>query len=83
MISRDISALISGIAGDIQVSAFFKGVIPGYPHISMPRVCSKLLIPGSCMLNSALSNLDKLIEALFFICCPLPGLEAAGLCKAP
>ena len=37
-INWESSALISGIARDIPVSAFFERVIPGYPHVCMLKI---------------------------------------------
>ena len=58
-ITRDTFALISGMARDIPISAFFERVISGYPHLCM------LKIAYSWLLNSEIA-LNKLMEALFF-----------------
>ena len=42
--SRNTSALISGIARDISVSAFFERVIPGYPHVCMLKIADYWLV---------------------------------------
>ena len=68
-ISRNTSALISGISRDMM---------PGYPSLSdfgesYPRLSSRMHVQNcwfralECS-NRAHSDLDKLMEALFFIC---------------
>ena len=46
-------------------------------HISM----LKIAYSSSWLLHAQIARSAIWIEALFFIRCPLPGLEAAGLCK--
>ena len=65
----------------------------GYPSFSVfrkryPRLSSRMHAQN-CLFralecsNRAHSDLDKLMEALFFICSLLPGLEAVGRGTAP
>ena len=50
-ISRDTSALISGIARDIPVSAFFERVIPWYPYVCMSKSAYSGLLNAQLVLT--------------------------------
>ena len=50
-ISRDTSALISGISRDIPVLVFLERVIPGYPHVCMLKKINTPFADGALRLQ--------------------------------
>ena len=51
-ISRDTSALISGISRDIPVSAFLERVIRGYPDVCMLKIADSGLLNALTLMIS-------------------------------